>query len=373
MKTGTLNSNLWCIIMPIFIFIVLFYLYTYGPGPVSSSNTQILKYDGVTTSLTSQDPAPQYHTKSETMKTPVNELVFDCPVDTEDGKEDNIALYGKPVYESMRKVLFISMPKCGTRSFVWIVDKIIASRHCGARVNVDYMLAGTSEYAIKTLGEKLRMAEDGTVIHGHYRYVSTDNLPENPVYLSMLRDPLSRFESHFYFMRHGDDDISKEQLILKLGKASALPNETLDDCVEHKRIECSSPQNIRQNPYITSFCGHAPQCNSDPDYALKQAKKNVDKFLVIGITEDYDLTMAVFEKLLPSTFKGARQAYTETKEESMAKSKTSHKKPPSPNTYSILRERLRYDYEFYNYVKDRFHRLAERMGVGRCQTVKHDD
>ena len=51
------------------------------------------------------------------------------------------------------------------------------------------------------------------------------SFPDKPVYLSMLRDPVSRLESHFYFMRHGDKDMSKEEVLKSLGPKSALPNE----------------------------------------------------------------------------------------------------------------------------------------------------
>ena len=50
-----------------------------------------------------------------------------------------------------------------------------------------------------------------------------------------------------------------------------------------------------------------------PSFALEEAKRNVDKFLVIGVMEEYELSMAVFEKLLPETFGGGAKIYEENK------------------------------------------------------------
>lgn len=42
-------------------------------------------------------------------------------------------------------------------------------------------------------------------------------------------------------------------------------------------------------------------------WALERAKKNVEKYAVVGILEEYDDFIKVLEKLLPNFFKGAYQ------------------------------------------------------------------
>ncbi|XP_030830929.1 uronyl 2-sulfotransferase-like [Strongylocentrotus purpuratus] len=210
----------------------------------------------------------------------------------------------------------------------------------------------------------LQKAEKGAIIHGHYRYIDMYGSPKRPILVSMLRDPVDRFESHFYFMRNGDQDMSKEFVLKRLSPGMALPNETLDDCIEKDRGDCTS--SLLRNMYVTSFCGYDPRCSEYPSFALEEAKRNVDKFLVIGVMEEYDLSMAVFEKLLPETFGGAAKIYEENKEHSMEKSKTNYKKLPSPKTYSILKQRMKYDYAFYDYVKKRLHKVAKKLGIGNC-------
>nr|XP_054765981.1 uronyl 2-sulfotransferase-like isoform X2 [Lytechinus pictus] len=219
------------------------------------------------------------------------------------------------------------------------------------------------------LSSKLLEAEDGAILHGHYRYINMKSSSKKPILMSMIRDPIDRFESHFYFIRHGDLDMSKAELVknIKTESNMALPNETLDECVAKGRLECTL--SLYRNMYITSFCGYAPGCSESPSFAFEKAKRNVDKFLVIGVMEEYDLTMAVFEKLLPGTFGGAAKIYEESKNQPMTKFKTSYKKLPSKETYSILKERMKYDYKFYDYVKERLHRVARRLEIGKCNSI----
>ena len=41
--------------------------------------------------------------------------------------------------------------------------------------------------------------------------------------------------------------------------------------------------------------------------ALQRAKENVDKFAVVGVLEEMDTSLKVFEAVLPSIFGGARE------------------------------------------------------------------
>nr|XP_054748859.1 uronyl 2-sulfotransferase-like [Lytechinus pictus] len=292
-------------------------------------------------------------------------FIYDCDDDFRDIVESRHSVNGKPVYDKNKTVMYISMPKCGSRTFVWTAMRLRDIHHFGSTVNLEYMLGDNPPLKIRDfIDDRIEESDNGAIIHGHYRFIDMYGSPKKPILMSMLRDPVSRFESYFYFMRHGDKDISKEELVKQLGPRMALPNETLDDCIEKDRGDCTWP--LYRNMYVTSFCGYDARCSQSPSFALEEAKRNVDKFLVIGVMEEYDLTMAVFEKLLPATFRGAEKIYVENKDQSIDKSKTNFKKPTSPKTYSILKQRMKYDYAFYDYVKKRLHRVAKELGIGSC-------
>lgn len=42
--------------------------------------------------------------------------------------------------------------------------------------------------------------------HGHFAYVSFEQFgAPNPLYINILREPLDRLISHYYFLRYGDN------------------------------------------------------------------------------------------------------------------------------------------------------------------------
>ena len=45
----------------------------------------------------------------------------------------------------------------------------------------------------------------------------------------------------------------------------------------------------------------------------------------------------------------------------MRTTKTANKKGPSAEVTEIMRKRLRLEYEFYDFVKDRFHRIKNEL------------
>uniref|UniRef100_A0A914YBM0 Sulfotransferase n=1 Tax=Panagrolaimus superbus TaxID=310955 RepID=A0A914YBM0_9BILA len=120
----------------------------------------------------------------------------------------------------------------------------------------------------------------------------------NPIYINLIREPLERLLSHYYFLRYGDN----YRVGLKRSKAGH--NETFDECIEMGGKDCDMKQMWIQIPY---FCGTAAFC-SEPgnEMALKQAKWNlVNRYLVVGLNERMEDLIAVLEKLLPNFFKGA--------------------------------------------------------------------
>ena len=80
----------------------------------------------------------------------------------------------------------------------------------------------------------------------------------------MIRDPIARFESFYYFSRFGN---------VKGGGGNAkLPEiqklETVDQCVQRRRRECEEPV-WQVIPYL---CGMDPICSKRDRAALEQAK-----------------------------------------------------------------------------------------------------
>ena len=88
--------------------------------------------------------------------------------------------------------------------------------------------------------------------------------------------------------------------------------QTIDQCVEQKNQQCID---ITWK-YIEFFCGNTFPCQSRgvPESTLQagleKAMHNVEKnFFVVGVLEQFDDTLHLFEKLLPRYFNGATEVY----------------------------------------------------------------
>ena len=51
----------------------------------------------------------------------------------------------------------------------------------------------------------------------------------------------------------------------------------------------------------------------------------------------------------------------DTLQNKMTKTKTANKKGPSAEVEKIMKKHLELEYDFYNFVKDRFHRLKNEL------------
>jgi len=187
------------------------------------------------------------------------------------------------------------------------------------------------------------------LLHGHFSYfeASVLGLDINPVFINLMRKPLDRLVSYYYFLRYGDD------ILVDKKRSKQGDKTTFDECVESSQPDCAPKKMWMQIPF---FCGSSPACwDPGSKWALDQAKTNlVNKYLVVGVTEDLDSFVQVLEILLPKYFSGAVQYLKDTGKSHIKRTK--HKDQLSEQTISKMSNSKIYqmEMEFYNFAMKQF-------------------
>lgn len=130
----------------------------------------------------------------------------------------------------------------------------------------------------------------------HYYFNATQYGLETPTWINVIRDPLSWFESNFYFKRFGWER--------QPGSRRREDQElTIDECVLQHHEDCKRVK-WKYNQFL---CGNAPVCTGHADVEKKKAseiaKHNIaNNFYIIGILEQFIDTLHLFEKLMPKYY-----------------------------------------------------------------------
>ncbi|CAH1781952.1 unnamed protein product [Owenia fusiformis] len=113
--------------------------------------------------------------------------------------------------------------------------------------------------------------------------------------------------------------------------------------------------------YVEWFCGHDDSC-SNMEYGVPQAKHNIDKYyMLVGLTDEYSRTLNAMEQLLPSYFEGMGKINTRVKMNSVPSKYK--KRPTSQEVIDFVKRRLKYEYEIYNFVKQKFYKTLQKLNI----------
>ena len=190
-------------------------------------------------------------------------------------------------------------------------------------------------------------------VHGHFAYLSFQQFGANdPYYINIIRHPMDRLVSYYYFLRYGDDYRKG------LARSKQGDTTTFDECVVQKGRDCQTKNLWLQIPFI---CGMSSECwKVDSEWALQQAKRNVvEKYFVIGVTEQIEDLIVVLESSLPEIFKGASKKFRGGNKQHVRN--TLHKDPPSQQTLDLFKKTKTYkmEMEFYNFVVSVFNSIKK--------------
>ena len=169
-------------------------------------------------------------------------------------------------------------------------------------------------------------------------------------YINLLREPVARFISHYYYCRSPGRWSFKIKRLKELGHF----NVTIEECLENQYEGCV------WNHMTRFFCGPHAFCKTGSQEALERAKHNMlYHYASVGIMEYLDVFVAVLNKRLP-------EFVLPPPKTGMVKkfvTKGVKKKPLTESTMQRLREVNKADIELYEFAKDLFFKQARNCGI----------
>ncbi|XP_017840006.1 uncharacterized protein LOC108597898 [Drosophila busckii] len=234
--------------------------------------------------------------------------------------------------------------------------------------------SGLHEPTIRQMGKPQRREaaefvaglEEGSVYIRHINWLDFDefDLP-HPIYINMVRDPVERVISWFYYARSSyKNAIEFRKAPNKKMKPVSWYKKNFNECVRSGDPECQYvphtvkdefPNFKRQSLF---YCGHHDDCipfNSPT--AIQMAKEHVERdYAVVGSWEDTNITLTVFERYIPRFFNGAKLMYEMHNNKITNRNKNKRKPFIEPEVKEMIRRNFTNEYEFYYFCKQRLYK-----------------
>uniref|UniRef100_A0A3Q1FK99 Uronyl 2-sulfotransferase n=1 Tax=Acanthochromis polyacanthus TaxID=80966 RepID=A0A3Q1FK99_9TELE len=261
------------------------------------------------------------------------------------------------------QVVYNRVGKCGSRTVV-ILLRLLAEKHQFNLVSSDiHNKTRLTKHEQVDLMKNISNIPQPFLYTRHVHFLNFTRFRiEEPVYINIIRDPINRFLSNYFFRRFGDWRGEQNHLIRTPGMKDDERYLDINVCILENYPECSNPRVFYIIPY---FCGQHPQCREPGVWALERAKQNVlENYLLVGILEELEDVLLLLERLLPHYFTGVLNIYKSPDYRKMGNmTGTVRKHTPTLEALQVLYHRMRYEYEFYNFIRDQFHLMKKKIGL----------
>lgn len=235
--------------------------------------------------------------------------------------------------------IFVHIEKCGGTSVRHMIYNAMKETVPSTKIHIPGITCTNTETLIyipglsilNLMGKKIFCVAD----HSHYGAARTLLHLKNPFYFSVLREPVSRVISHYYFFFSRDIgktllDLSEEEIIMGLETEIAnLMTIKLAGYTDWK-----NPRSYMEKRRIL-------------EDLLPLAKENIAKHIhVSGILERLDESVKLLNQKNPFgfTFKVPEKKFNPTKVE----------KPVTENILKLIDDYCRYDIELYDFAVKTF-------------------
>eukprot|EP01095_Lingulamoeba_sp_RSL-Kostka_P009092 TRINITY_DN310_c3_g1_i1.p1 TRINITY_DN310_c3_g1~~TRINITY_DN310_c3_g1_i1.p1 ORF type:complete len:312 (+),score=64.30 TRINITY_DN310_c3_g1_i1:192-1127(+) len=272
--------------------------------------------------------------------------------------EDNIGSYEEKELtqiceEKHPKIIFYNrVPKAGSTSLLILLNRIFYRNqvtHISSKNFSDYM---PEEDILREYVNSIMDSSGKTFVNRHIYWIDFREFGyEKMDYINVVRDPITRIISGFYFRKFGNVTPDFQEKVWAMPKVELTFNECIvdEECVSY-HIKGSF------NTQIKYFCGQDPICkSSDIESIYNLAVKHYnEEYLWVGVLELWDESFQLLEKIVPDFFTGLVHEKSITPKNGNV-TPTNHDQP-SEEAIEYLRslDEIKYEQKFYSYVKQDF-------------------
>ena len=237
-----------------------------------------------------------------------------------------------------RTVIFLHIPKAAGMT----LSRIIERQHRPTSIfTISGIRAGISIDDFKKLPEARRRKIKA--LKGHMWFGLHEFLPQPSTYMTMLRDPVDRIVSHYYFAlrRESQHYLYRSIMSKHMTLADYASSEMSPELSNGQTRLLSGVENLNK---LTGFEPCTPEM-------LERAKKNLkEHFSVVGLSERFDETLIILRKVF-----GWKNIYYNQRNVTR---KRPRKEDVSEDALSKIRKHNELDIELFEYGKKMFEELV---------------
>ncbi|XP_073840701.1 uronyl 2-sulfotransferase homolog pip-like isoform X1 [Musca autumnalis] len=263
-------------------------------------------------------------------------------------------------------LLFNRIEKVGSQSLMTLLRDLAEVNNFTPYVNDD----AAPNYLLLTEQEERDIAEEISAVAGPMSYVEHLNwinftkydLPK-PIYVNMIRHPIQKVISGYYYMRHPAVFGFYVKTFGRKIENREWFETTFNDCVKQAKIpDCifdpHNDYNKDWRRFSLHLCGSHPDCkNFNSPTATQIAKQNIEReYAVVGSWEDTNITLTVLEHYIPRFFRGATEMFYSDTTGKFKKNSTPHNTDLEPEVEAKLKIQFSYEIELYNFCKQRLYK-----------------
>jgi hypothetical protein len=242
----------------------------------------------------------------------------------------------------MERYIFLHIPKTGGQTFHNIIDREYRGQYAfDTQIGVltaDKVLAMEQSLHDLTLQELSQYR----LLKGHMRFGLHEGLPLKYRYLTLMRHPIERAISHYYYIK-------------------SIPHHPFNAVIQKENLSLESFLQWRspmvsngQTRLIAGVDLDLPEeeCNRQ---TLERAKRNIENhFVLVGLTDRFDEALLLMQRLI-----GWRTHYYVRKNVTVQRVR---RKDLSPSALRHAEAANELDGELYEFARERFEATVQQMG-----------